>query len=103
MRGKQGILAYQTTHTVRNENQGRLLLAWLLLTPFFEESNYLLYVDARARYEGLDLWYRVRRHFPLPAKTAGAYEKIMSLPALNWPVTQHRLSGSTTINTGALT
>jgi hypothetical protein len=49
-----------------------VLVAWLLLTPFFEASNYLLYVDARARYEGLDLWYRVRRHFPLPAKAAGA-------------------------------
>ena len=41
-----------------------VLLAGMLLAPFWEASNYLLHVDARARYEGLDLWYRVRRHFP---------------------------------------
>jgi hypothetical protein len=39
-----------------------LILAWLLLAPFIEAANFLLHVDARARYEGLDLWYRVRRH-----------------------------------------
>jgi len=47
-----------------------LLLAWLLLIPVAEASNYLLYVDARARYEGLDLWYRVRRLFPATDKGA---------------------------------
>src|SRR5262249_47111003 len=26
--------------------------------------NYLLHIDARARFEGLDLWYRVQRFFP---------------------------------------
>jgi hypothetical protein len=50
-----------------------VLLAWLLLAPFAEASNYLLHVDTRARYEGLDLWYRVQRLFPLPDKVrAGA-------------------------------
>jgi hypothetical protein len=43
---------------------GLVLLAWLLLAPYAEASNYLLHVDARARYEGLDLWYRVQRAFP---------------------------------------
>ncbi len=46
------------------------LLSWLLLVPYFEASNYLLHADDRARYEGLDLWYRVRRLFPTPAKSA---------------------------------
>jgi hypothetical protein len=41
-----------------------VMLAWLLLSPYFEAANYLLHVDARARYEGLDLWYRVQRLFP---------------------------------------
>jgi hypothetical protein len=45
-----------------------VLLTWVLLTPFVEAGNYLLHVDARARYEGLDLWYRVRRVFPVPDK-----------------------------------
>ena len=40
------------------------LLAWLLLAPFFEGCNFLLYVDSRSRHEGLDLQLRVRRAFP---------------------------------------
>src|SRR5262249_30228920 len=40
------------------------LFAWLLLAPFAEACNYLLHIDARARFEGLDLWYRVQRFFP---------------------------------------
>jgi len=36
---------------------------WLLLAPYFEASNYLLYLDTRTRREGLDLLYRVRRAF----------------------------------------
>jgi hypothetical protein len=44
---------------------GFVLLAWLLLAPFAEASNFLLHVDARARYEGLDLWYRVQQLFPV--------------------------------------
>jgi hypothetical protein len=39
------------------------LAVWLLLAPFFEASNYLLYLDTRTRREGLDLLYRVRRAF----------------------------------------
>src|SRR5262249_8319928 len=35
--------------------------------------NYLMHVDARTRYEGLDLWYRVQRVFPAGSKSlAGA-------------------------------
>ncbi|HXG10662.1 MAG TPA: DUF4129 domain-containing protein [Gemmataceae bacterium] len=41
-----------------------VLLGWLLLAPWSEAASYLLHVDLRARYEGLDLWYRVQRHFP---------------------------------------
>jgi hypothetical protein len=55
-----------------------VLLAWLLLAPFFEASNYLLHVDARTRHEGLDLWYRVRRHFPA-ARSVGAALLLLGL------------------------
>ena len=41
------------------------LFTWLLLTPYFEASNFLLHLDTRTRQEGLDLFYRVRRCFPL--------------------------------------
>jgi hypothetical protein len=41
-----------------------VLLGWLLLAPFSEAAGFLLHADLRARYEGLDLWYRVERHFP---------------------------------------
>jgi hypothetical protein len=41
-----------------------VLFAWWLLAPFAESCNYLLHVDTRVRYEGLDLWYRVQRLFP---------------------------------------
>jgi len=47
-----------------------VIVAWIALTPFFEACNYLLHTDARARYEGLDLWYRVRRLFPLVDRRA---------------------------------
>jgi hypothetical protein len=39
-------------------------LAWLLLAPFAEAANFLLYLDSRVRYDGLDLWYRFRTLFP---------------------------------------
>jgi hypothetical protein len=39
-------------------------LAWWLLAPFNEAVNYLFLVDARTRYEGLDLWYQVEQRFP---------------------------------------
>jgi hypothetical protein len=45
-----------------------LLFSWLLLTPYAEAVNYLLHSDARARFEGLDLWYRVQRLFPVAHK-----------------------------------
>jgi hypothetical protein len=52
---------------------GLLLLAWLLLAPFAEAANFLLFVDGRVRHHGYDLWYRVRRLFPaLPRGRAGA-------------------------------
>src|SRR5262249_52787154 len=41
---------------------------WLLLTPYFEASNFLLHLDTRTRQEGLDLFFRVRRLFPLNGK-----------------------------------
>jgi hypothetical protein len=44
------------------------LLSWVLLTPFAEASNFLLHADGRARYEGLDLWYRVQQLFPVIEK-----------------------------------
>jgi hypothetical protein len=40
------------------------LAAWILLAPYGEAATFLLHADARARFEGLDLWYRVRRLFP---------------------------------------
>jgi hypothetical protein len=50
-----------------------LALAWWLLSPYGEAVNYLFYVDARTRYEGLDLWYRVQDLFPVVTKSrAGA-------------------------------
>ena len=41
-----------------------VLLAWLLLAPFAEASNFLLHMDARTRQEGLDLQIRVQNAFP---------------------------------------
>jgi hypothetical protein len=45
------------------------LLAWLLLSPFHEASNFLLYLDTRVRQEGLDLLYQVQRVFATPERT----------------------------------
>jgi hypothetical protein len=51
---------------------------WLLLAPYFEASNFLLYLDTRTRQEGLDLLFRVQRAFPLPGrKTAGTLAAIV--------------------------
>jgi hypothetical protein len=47
------------------------VVAWVLLAPYTEAANYLLHVDTRARYEGLDLWYRVRRLFPVRPASRG--------------------------------
>jgi Domain of unknown function (DUF4129) len=43
---------------------GLALLAWLLLAPFAEASNFLMHMDARTRQEGLDLQIRVQNVFP---------------------------------------
>jgi hypothetical protein len=57
-----------------------LLLTWLLLAPLAEAANYLAHVDHRARYEGLDLWYRVRRLLPTVQRgRAGAVLLAMGL------------------------
>lgn len=39
-------------------------LAWLLLAPFSEAVNHLLFIDGRVRHDGLDLVQRVRTLFP---------------------------------------
>jgi hypothetical protein len=52
-----------------------VLVAWVLLAPYAEAVNYLLHVDARARYEGLDLWYRTQRHFPTQAVPAAGVRR----------------------------
>jgi hypothetical protein len=63
-----------------------LLLCWLLLAPYFEACNFLLYVDSRTRQEGLDLMFRVRRAFadrpPAPAEKAPRRPGVVALLAL---------------------
>ena len=39
-------------------------LGWLFLSPYFEAANYLLHLDCRVRFDGLDLRHRVRSLFP---------------------------------------
>jgi hypothetical protein len=39
--------------------------AWLALAPYFEASSFLLHLDGRVRYNGLDLAYRVHTLFPV--------------------------------------
>jgi hypothetical protein len=56
------------------------MLCWLLLAPYFEASNFLLYLDARTRQEGLDLLRRVRRAFPATGRTGVA----LLLVACGW-------------------
>jgi hypothetical protein len=41
-----------------------LAAAWLLM-PWTQAVDYLFFVDARTRYEGLDLWQRVEELFPV--------------------------------------
>ncbi len=45
-------------------------LAWLALAPYFEASSFLLHLDNRVRYEGLDLMQRVRTLFRVRAAVA---------------------------------
>ncbi|HZT80045.1 MAG TPA: DUF4129 domain-containing protein [Gemmataceae bacterium] len=58
-----------------------LLLTGLLLAPYGEACNYLLHVDGRVRYEGLDLWYRVRHHLST-AERGRAGAAVVALAAL---------------------
>jgi len=56
------------------------LFVWLLLTPYFEASNFLLHFDTRTRQEGLDLHYRVEQVFPrTEAKRIGGVAVIITL------------------------
>jgi hypothetical protein len=55
-----------------------VVLAWWLLTPYFEAVNYLFFVDDRTRYEGLDLWYRVEDAFPQLRKKASVAILLLS-------------------------
>jgi hypothetical protein len=49
-----------------------MMTCWLLLAPYFEVSNYLLYLDARTRQEGLDLLHRVNRAFVIKPRSGAA-------------------------------
>ena len=56
--------------TVRNPvfDLSLAMICWLLLAPYFEVSNFLLYLDTRTRQEGLDLLQRVCAAFPTPGR-----------------------------------
>ena len=56
------------------------LLAWLLLAPFNEVGNFLLYLDTRVRQEGLDLLYHVQRVFAAE-RTRAAVGVLLALAA----------------------
>jgi hypothetical protein len=62
-----------------------VLLAWLLLTPFFEASNFLLHLDTRTRQEGLDLRFRVERVFAVVGKRSAALLLAVGLGAFAGP------------------
>ncbi len=47
-----------------------VVLAWLMLTPYFEASTFLLHLDHRVRHDGLDLVYRVQRFFPPSSRSS---------------------------------
>src|SRR5262249_48801476 len=58
-------------------------LAWWLLSPYHEAISYLFYMDARTRYEGVDLWYRIEQFFPVgQISKAGAI--LLALGAALW-------------------
>jgi hypothetical protein len=54
-------------------------LAWWLLAPYNEAANYLFYTDARTRYEGLDMWFRIEQHFKVrtPAPTVVLHKPVV--------------------------
>jgi hypothetical protein len=57
------------------------MLVWLLLAPYFEASNFLLYLDCRTRREGLDLLRRVRRAFPVAGRVGAAALTLVFVPS----------------------
>jgi hypothetical protein len=57
------------------------LFAWVLLAPFHEASNFLLYLDTRVRQEGLDLLYQVQRVFATPERARAAAGALVALLA----------------------
>jgi hypothetical protein len=62
-----------------------VLLAWLLLTPYFEASNFLLHLDTRTRQEGLDLRFRVERVFAVVGSKSAAVLLAVGLALLAGP------------------
>ncbi len=76
-----------------------VLLAWLLLAPYSEAVNYLFHIDARARYEGLDLWHRARKHFRLPEKVTVASILIALGSVLTYPLESQAADALTSIRT----
>jgi hypothetical protein len=46
-----------------------LLLVWVVMNPLAEAVQFLFHADGRARHEGLDLWFRVGRSFPVRSKS----------------------------------
>ena len=63
-----------------------VLVVWLALTPLAEAVNFLFHVDARARHEGLDLWFRVQQAFPLRGKARTAVSGLLFLGLLTGAV-----------------
>ncbi len=62
-----------------------ILLAWLLLAPFHEAGNFLLYLDTRVRQEGLDLLYHVQRVFATPERAKAVVGALVGLlVGLSW-------------------
>jgi hypothetical protein len=55
-----------------------VMACWLMLAPYFEVSNFLLYLDARTRQDGLDLLQRVRRAFPVTGRAGVVLAGVVS-------------------------
>ena len=63
-------------------------ITWLTLTPYFEASSFLLHLDNRVRYEGIDLAYRIRSLFPIVQKGKVA-ALLLGLGAVLWAGPAH--------------
>jgi hypothetical protein len=83
------------------------LFAWWLLSPYYEASNFLLYLDTRMRQEGLDLLYHVQRLFATERKTAGVAVVLLAVGGLLFagsglvaapPAQQQRLDAVRTVH-----